>query len=87
MDETESIRRALVAGINAQVESDEPDPERKRLMEENGEVWNTEELSRDFEVIGFMAPFCTVKRKSDGAKGSIMFQHRPRFYFGFRKDS
>ena len=82
-DETEDFRRVAVAVINSAVESNEPDPERKRLETEYGQVWNTEQLSSDFTVEGFMAPFCIVKRKSDGVKGSIMFQHWPRFYFGF----
>ena len=30
-----------------------------------------------------MAPLVVVRRKSDGVKGSLMFQHSPRFYFGF----
>jgi len=82
-DETEGFRRVAVAAINSAVQSDEPDPERKRLEAEYGQVWDTEQLSKDFSVEGFMAPFCVVSRKSDGVKGSIMFQHRPRFYFSF----
>jgi hypothetical protein len=33
-----------------------------------------------------MAPFVVVRRKSDGVKGSMMFQHMPRYYFSFRED-
>ena len=33
--------------------------------------------------IGFTAPLVVVRRKSDGQKGSLMFQASPRFYFGF----
>jgi hypothetical protein len=32
---------------------------------------------------GFKAPLVVVRRKSDGKKGSLEFQHQPRFYFGF----
>lgn len=46
-------------------------------------MWNTEELGQEFEVIGFMAPFVVVRRKNDGRKGSLEFQHNPRFYFRF----
>jgi hypothetical protein len=53
------------------------------LEKEHGQVWDTEELSRDFEVTGFMAPFVVVMRKSDGVIGSLMFRHSPRLYFGF----
>ena len=76
-DETESVRRTLVQEINA-----DPDG-RETLEKEHGQVWDTNELSQDFEVRGFMAPFVVVVRKSDGAKGSLMFQSRPRFYFSF----
>jgi hypothetical protein len=76
-DSTEPIRRALVSAINAQPGS------RAALEQEHGRVWDTNELSTEFEVTGFMAPFVVVRRKSDGKKGSLMFQHSPRFYFSF----
>ena len=34
-------------------------------------------------MLGFMAPYVVVRRKSDGQRGSLMFQHDPRFYFSF----
>ena len=49
-------------------------------------TWDTTELQIDFEVIGFAAPFVIVRRKEDNAKGSLEFQHSPRFYFNFLKD-
>lgn len=78
-DETEQVRRQMVAEINSA-----PDP-RAELEKEYGvgNVWDTQELGRDFEVISFLAPFCAVRRKSDNMKGSVMFQHSPRFYFKF----
>ena len=76
-DPTENIRKAMVSVINAEPGS------REVLEKEYGQVWDTEELGRDFEVHGFMAPFVVVKRKSDGVKGSLEFQHRPRFYYNF----
>lgn len=86
MDETEGIRREMVAEINSQVASDDESVERRRLEQEHGQVWNTEELGRDFEVEGFMAPCVVVRRRSDGQKGSMFFQHMPRFYFDFVGD-
>lgn len=83
-DETESIRREAVATINASIVTECPDFERKRLEAKYGQVWNTEELSRDFVVSGFFAPMVSVKRKSDNKKGSLLFQHMPRFYFDFQ---
>jgi hypothetical protein len=82
-DPTEGIRRAMVQEINGAVQSDDKATERARLEGIYGQVWDTGELSQDFEVIGFMAPFCVVRRKEDNVKGSIEFQDRPRFYFNF----
>jgi hypothetical protein len=76
-DPTETIRREMVDEINSVPGS------REALEQEHGQVWDTDQLRNDFEVTGFMAPFVAVKRKSDGKKGSLMFQHSPRFYFGW----
>jgi hypothetical protein len=76
-DPTESIRRELVAEINAEPGS------REALEAQHGQVWGTDQLQEDFDVLGFMAPIIAVRRKSDGRKGSLMFQHSPRFYFAF----
>jgi hypothetical protein len=62
------------------------EPERKRLEAQYGRVWDTDQLSQEFEVLGFMAPYVVVRRKSDGRKGSLAFQHLPRFYFNFVLD-
>lgn len=83
MDATENVRRALVGEINSQVVSNSKDEERARLEQQYGKVWDTQELSADFDVQGFMAPFIAVKRKSDGKAGTMLFQHMPRFYFSF----
>ena len=77
-DATEAARRQRLSEINSQPGS------REALEAQHGQVWDTEELSRDFEAIGFLAPFIVVRRKGDGQKGSMEFQHHPRFYFGFR---
>jgi hypothetical protein len=76
-DPTEAVRKELLATINAEPGS------REALEAEHGKVWSTAELSEDFEVLGFMAPVVVVRRKGDGRKGSLYFQHSPRFYFGF----
>jgi len=83
-DLTEDFRKEEVSRINSEVETDDVEVERKRLEAEYGEVWNTKELTENFDVTGFMAPYCGVKRKSDGKKGTMEFQHMPRFYFNFR---
>lgn len=78
---TVAIRQERLAEINA-----EPGG-RSTLEAAHGRVWTTQELAEDFEVIGFMAPLVVVRRKSDGMKGSLEFQHHPRFYFNFIADS
>ena len=76
----EYIRRGLQQEINSVKGS------RESLETQHGQVWDTQELQADFEVQGFMAPFIGVRRKSDGAQGSMAFQHAPRFYFNFKED-
>ena len=80
VDVTEQLRRVRLAVLNA-------DPgDRPALKERHGDVWDGVELGRDFEVIGFMAPLVVARRKSDGMRGSLEFQHHPRFYFNWRDD-
>ena len=85
-DETEEVRRSRLAVINSAVESKDPTTERQRLDAQYGQVWDTAQLAEDFEVLGFMAPYVVVRRKSDGRKGSLEFQHHPRLYFNFVLD-
>lgn len=77
-DPTETIRRELVAEINAEPGS------REYLEAQHGQVWDTNQLQEDFTVLGFMSPVIAVCRKSDGIKGSLFFQSSPRFYFSFQ---
>lgn len=85
-DETEQIRRSRLAVINCAVESHHADAERKRLEAQYDQVWDAAQLAQDFEVLGFMAPYVVVRRRSDERKGSLEFQHSPRFYFNFILD-
>ena len=50
IDETETIRRQIVATINADPGS------RADLESKHGQVWDTSELQNDFQVVGFLAP-------------------------------
>jgi len=79
-DPTEQIRRHLIVEINAEPGS------RQALEAQHGTVWDAQQLATDFTVIGFLAPFVVVQRKADGVKGSLQFQHSPRFYYGFTED-
>lgn len=77
IDETEPLRRQRLVEINAEPGS------REALEAQHGKVWSTAELGEEFEVVGFMAPLVVVRRRSDGRKGSLEFQHNPRFYFNY----
>ena len=80
IDETEAVRRQMVAEINAEPGS------RSDLESKHGQVWDTDEMCRDFEPLGFSAPLIVVRRRSDRVRGSLMFQHNPRFFFGFQPE-
>jgi hypothetical protein len=76
-DPIEAIRRQQLVEINA-------DPGSRAALEaKHGQVWDTSELQDEFQALGFMAPYIIVRRRSDGVKGSLMFQANPRYYFSF----
>ena len=74
-DSTETARRSMI-------ETGQP----AKDLAAAEQRWDTTQLSADFEVIGFMAPFVVVRRKADGVKGSMEFTHSPRVYFNFVAD-
>jgi hypothetical protein len=75
IDDTEPLRRAMLeAGIPHQ------------HLTEAKQVWDSDQLRAEFEVIGFAAPFVVVRRKRDRQMGSLEFTHSPRFYFNFQPD-
>lgn len=80
IDPTEQIRREMQAKLNAEA------AERAALEAKHGKVWSTDEVREQFEVLAFAAPLVVVMRKSDGAMGSLFFQHSPRYYFGWQED-
>lgn len=72
-DPTEDTRREMITnGMN-------PEPEEK--------TWTTDQLTAEFSVISFLAPFVHVVRKADGVRGTMMFRHSPRVYYGFEPDT
>lgn len=78
--EIETARRKRVIEINQQ-------PATREVLEaQHGKVWSINEVHEEFEVIGFAAPFMVVKLRKTGEKGSLEFQHSPRFYFNFVLD-
>ena len=79
-DPTESIRRQRLAEINAEPGS------REALEAQHGQVWDTDQLREEYDALGFMAPYIVVRRRSDGVKGSLEFQHDPRLYFNWQPE-
>ena len=76
-DSTEAARRALLPEM----------PHELRARVERGEtVYTTAEMTAEFATEGFLAPFVVVRRRSDNVRGTLMFTHSPRFYFGFEED-
>jgi len=82
-DPTEDLRRLQQRLLNTDPVLDN----RAAIEQEFGQAWGAEELTRDFEVTGFLAPYVVVRRKSDGVVGTLQFRHSPRFYFNFQADS
>ena len=78
--ELEAAQRARPVEINANPNG------RAALEDRHGQVWDTDELRKDFEVLTFCAPWVVVKRRADGVVGSIEFQHYPRMYFNWKRD-
>ena len=76
-DPTEGTRRVLMVALSGDA------GDRAALEAKYGQVWTTDELQSDFEVLGFMAPFAHVRRRADGVEGTVMFRPNPRFYFSF----
>jgi hypothetical protein len=74
----DEMRREWHIELNAQ-----PEVTRESLTAQHGRVWVTSELSADFEVRGFMAPYVVVRRRANGHIGRMEFTHDPRFYFNF----
>jgi hypothetical protein len=74
--EADAIRREMIA-------TGQP----ARDLEQAKDTWTMAGLQRDFDVLGFAAPFVVVRRKSDGAVGSVEFTHSPRTYFGWKPDA
>ena len=50
---------------------------------------NTEEMLAAYEVTGFAYGYCVVRRKSDGVRGTLDFNHgsptEPRIYTNFQE--
>lgn len=43
----------------------------------------TDQMRSLYEVVAFAAPYVEVRRRSDGARGVLSFDHAPRYYYNF----
>jgi hypothetical protein len=74
--DTDTVRALMLA-------SGEPDRALAAAVERGEDIWDTTHLQTEFQVEGFAAPFVVV-RNADGVRGTLMFTHNPRLYFGFQ---
>lgn len=61
--------------------------QKEELMRLFGEVLSTSEATEKYEFVAFCAPFVEVKCRANNRRGTLEFQHSPRFYFNFIEDS
>ena len=81
MDALDQVRVERLVEINSEPRN------RDALEAVYGRVWDTAQLAAEFEVLGFLAPFVVVQRRSDRQRGSLEFQISPRLYFNFVLDT
>jgi len=79
MANTDDIRKQMIA-------DNQPLTDLLETVGNDDPTWDTDALRRDFEVLGFAAPFVVVRRRADGVLGSLEFTHNPRVYFGWKED-
>jgi len=60
---------------------------REELEAEYGEVLTTDDVREKYEVRSFLAPLVFVTDLKTGKRGTLQFQHMPRFYFDWREDT
>lgn len=76
----------LVVSLREYYEKKDPADVQQDLAQKYGEVWNDEELVEQFGVQFFDGPRVHVIRLADGARGTVGFIDKPRFYFAFIPD-
>jgi hypothetical protein len=57
-DNTKELRRERISEIAEQTTDDRAEVEAR-----HGQVWTTDELGKDFTVMGFLTPYVIVRRK------------------------
>lgn len=76
----EAMRMKMASIINSKPKT------REELTKDFGNVYDCEDIHTAYEIIGFAAPFVYVKEKANGKKGTLIFQHNPRFYYSFEEE-
>jgi len=59
---------------------------REELIKLGEDVFDTDEIRSEFEILGFKKPFALAVNKTTGIRGTFLFQDNPRFYFGWSAD-
>lgn len=77
---TEMYRRQKFLSLNRESAN------RAKLQERHGQVWDHEQMQKEFSVRGFLAPYVMVTNKETGARGVLEFQNSPRFYFRWTEE-
>lgn len=85
LDEANALMDAVVTAMRIDMVRDinSAHADRSDLIAKYGQVWNLEQLSCEFHILAFSAPFVIVRRRVDECVGSVLFQHNPRWYFQF----
>lgn len=76
----EALRKTTAQIINSNPKS------REELESLFIKVYDTTEMIESFSPISFAAPFIYVVEKATGKKGTLIFQHNPRFYYSFEEE-
>ena len=79
-DPTVELRKQRAREINSRPRN------RLALHRDFGDVWTHQEMAQEFDIVLWICPLVIVIRRSDGIKGSLLYQHQPRFYFRFYPD-
>lgn len=82
-DPTEEVRKLIIAARDTVLHDLSSAEIIAGIKNHFPDACNTDELQEQYTVNGFMAPFISCTRKSDGKKGMMEFLHNPRIYFDF----
>lgn len=86
-DEYRDLARRLTeeAADGADVNNTTPARSREQIEQQHGQVWDSFTLARDFDIESFAPGHGKVNviRRADGKRGTVEYQHEPRFYWGF----